>query len=126
MKESIKIFDLTKQFKNLSREIERDVVNILKSGQYILGKNVHKLENAFAKFLNVKYAIACNSGTDALVLALRASKIGKNDEVITTPFTYFATAEAIALVGAKPIFVDIDPYTYNIDAKEIEKHLIQD
>jgi len=92
MKESIKIFDLTKQFKNLSKEINRDVINILRSGQYILGKNVHQLENAFTKFLNVKYAVSCNSGTDALILSLRASKIGKNDEVITTPFTYFATA----------------------------------
>ena len=123
MKESIKIFDLTKQFKNLSKEINRDVINILRSGQYILGKNVHRLENAFTKFLNVKYAVSCNSGTDALILSLRASKIGKNDEVITTPFTYFATAEAIALVGAKPIFVDINPDTYNIDINQIEKHI---
>ena len=123
MKESIKIFDLTKQFKNLSKEINRDVINILRSGQYILGKNVHQLENAFTKFLNVKYAVSCNSGTDALILSLRASKIGKNDEVITTPFTYFATAEAIALVGAKPIFVDINPDTYNIDINQIEKHI---
>ena len=123
MKEKIKIFDLTKQFESMSKEINRDVLKILKSGQYILGKNVCKLESAFTKFLNIKYAVSCNSGTDALILSLRASGIGENDEVITTPFTYFATAEAIVLVGAKPIFVDIDPDTYNIDVNQIEKNI---
>ncbi len=123
MKKNIKIFDLTEQFKAISKEVNKDVLKTLKSGQYILGKNVNKLESLFASFLNVKYAISCNSGTDALILSLRAAGIGENDEVITTPFTYFATAEAIALVGAKPIFIDIDPETYNIDVNQIEKHI---
>ena len=121
MKKDIKIFDLQEQFKSIADEVNNNIAKILKSGQYILGSNVHLFEEKFAKFLNSKYAISCNSGTDALLLSLRALNITKGDEVITTPFTYFATAEVIALVGAKPIFVDINPHTYNLNHKKIEK-----
>ena len=116
----IKIFDLKDQYKTIAKEINKNVTNILSSGQYILGNNVKLLEENFAKHVGAKYAISCNSGTDALLLSLRALGIGKGDEVITTPFTYFATAEVIALVGAKPIFADINPHTFNINHKLIE------
>ena len=117
----IKIFDLKDQYKKIAKEVNKNVIDILSSGQYILGKNVKDLEEKFAKHVGSKYAISCNSGTDALLLSLRAMNIGKGDEVITTPFTYFATAEVIALVGAKPIFADINPHTFNINHKLIEK-----
>ena len=122
MTKKIKIFDLSEQYnnKNLSDEIDKRFKDILHSGQYILGKNVKKLEKKFALILNAKYAVSCNSGTDALILSLRACSIGSGDEVITSPFTYFATAEAIALVGAKPIFADINPHTFNINYKNVE------
>ena len=120
-KTKIKIFDLSEQYHQIEKEVNLNVINILKSGQYILGDNVSRLETKFSKVVGSKYAVSCNSGTDALILSLRALDIGPNDEVITTPFTYFATAEAIALVGAKPIFVDINPHTFNINHKNIEK-----
>ena len=117
---SIKIFDLQKQYSVISKDIKKDINKVLKSGQYILGKNVKPLENKIAKFLGINYAISCNSGTDALILSLKAQGISEGDEVITTPFTYFATIEAIIHVGAKPIFIDINPHTYNINHKKIE------
>ena len=123
MSKNIKIFDLSEQYKSISKKVNKNILNILKSGQYILGKNVIELEDKFSKFIGSKYSISCNSGTDALVLSLRALDIGHGDEVITSPFTYFATAEAIVLVGAKPIFADIDPRTFNIDYHKIEKHI---
>ena len=121
MKNNIKIFDLTEQYKNISHEIINKVKKVLSSGKYILGDNVKKLESKFAKHIGSKYAISCNSGTDALLLSLRSLNIKNGDEVITTPFTYFATAEVIALTGAKPIFIDIDPKTFNIDPKKISR-----
>ena len=101
--------------------INKNIIDVLSSGQYILGKNVRTIEDKFASHLGVNYAVSCNSGTDALLLSLRAMEIGPGDEVITTPFTYFATAEVIALTGAKPIFADINPHTFNINHKLIEK-----
>ena len=121
MNKKIKIFDLTKQYKSLSNEINSSIKKVISSGNYILGENVKNIELKFAKFIDSKYAISCNSGTDALLLSLRSLNIGRGDEVITTPFTYFATAEAITLAGAKPIFIDIDPRTFNIDYTKIPK-----
>ena len=117
----IKIFDLKEQYKKFGKLIDRKVINILSSGNYILGENVKLFEEKTKKYLNTKYAISCNSGTDALVLSLRALGIKSGDEVITTPFSYFATAESISLVGAKPIFADINPHTFNINPKKINK-----
>ena len=117
---NIKIFDLKEQYKQISEEIEKDVLKVLRSGQYILGSNVIKIEEKFSKFLNTKYAISCNSGTDALLISLRCLGIKKNDEIITSPFTYFATAEVISLCGATPIFVDIKKDTFNINPDSLE------
>lgn len=117
----IKIFDLKEQYKIFNHKIERTIMKVIRSGSYILGENVKSFEERAKEFLDSKYVISCNSGTDALILSLRAKNIGNNDEVITSPFTYFATAEAISIVGAKPIFVDINPHTFNINPKKIEK-----
>lgn len=122
-RKNIKIFDLTQQYQTISREIESKIAKIFKSGQYILGKNVLEFERRFSKMVGAKYAVSCNSGTDALILSLKTLNIKKGDEIITTPFTYFATAEAIVLSGAKPVFVDIDPLTFNINHKLLEKSI---
>jgi dTDP-4-amino-4,6-dideoxygalactose transaminase len=117
----IKIFDLKEQYKQFGRVIDKKVINILSSGNYILGENVALFEEKTKKYLNGKYALSCNSGTDALVLSLRALGVQTGDEIITTPFSYFATAESISLVGAKPVFADINPHTFNINPKHITK-----
>ena len=104
-------------------ELEKTVLEVLKSGQYICGKHNKALQEEFQDFCNVKRAVALNSGTDALHLALRALDIGAGDEVITTAFTFVATTEAIGIVGAKPVFADIKIDTFNIDASEIEKKI---
>ena len=119
----IPILDLTKQYAQIQADVEKTVLEVLKSGQYILGKHNKALEQELAEFCGVKRAIALNSGTDALHLALRALDIGAGDEVITTAFTFVATTEAIGIVGAKPIFADIDPNTFNLDPKELEKKI---
>ena len=119
----IPILDLTKQYAQIQADVEKTVLEVLKSGQYILGKHNKALEQELAEFCGVSRAIALNSGTDALHLALRALDIGEGDEVITTAFTFVATTEAIGIVGATPVFADIDPNTFNIDVKELEKKI---
>lgn len=115
--------DLKAQYLNIKDEILGIINEILESSHYILGENVRKFEDEVKSYLGVKEAIGVASGTDALHLALKALDIGKGDEVITTPFTFFATVEAITYVGAKPVFVDIDSRTYNIDADKIEEKI---
>ena len=115
----IPIYDPTPEIEALWDEIQAAVRHVLKSGRFILGPEVEAFEREVAEYLGVKHAIGVNSGTDALVIALRALGVGPGDEVITTPFTFFATAEAISLVGAKPVFVDIDPKTFNINPELI-------
>lgn len=117
----IPILDLKRQYNQIGKEVEAEVVEVLRSGSYILGKHNKGLEAELSEFIGVKHSVALNSGTDALHLALRALDIGAGDEVITTAFTFVATTEAIGIVGAKPVFVDIDPDTFNIDAEKIEK-----
>ena len=117
----IKIFDLKEQYKQFGKVIDKKVLDILSSGNYILGENVAQFEENTKKYLNGKYTLSCNSGTDALVLSLRTLGIQTGDEIITTPFSYFATAESISLVGAKPVFADINPHTFNINPKHITK-----
>lgn len=116
----IPILDLKRQYAQIGSEIEKEVIDVLQSGSYILGKHNKGLQEEFSKYLGVKHSVALNSGTDALHLALRALDIGAGDEVITVAFTFVATTEAIGIVGATPVFVDIDPDTFNMDASKIE------
>lgn len=101
-------------------EIEQAVLKVMNNCNFIMGDEITQLEKSLENFTGSKYAITCSSGTDALLLAMMALDIGSGDEVITTPFTFIATAETIALCGAKPVFVDIDESTYNIDPSKIE------
>ena len=111
--------DLGQQYKLIQDEVSACVQAILASGRYIGGSIVEAFEQEFGQYIGVRETIACNSGTDALFLALRALNIGPGDEVITTPFTFIATAEMISAVGATPIFVDIDAQTFNLDLEQI-------
>lgn len=113
-------FDLSEQYKIIGEEINQAVLDVLASGRYIGGAIVETFEKQLADYVGVSECVSCNSGTDALYLALRALKIGAGDEVITTPFTFVATGETISAVGATPIFVDIDPQTFNLDLSQIE------
>lgn len=113
-------FDLTEQYKVIAEEINTAVSKVLASGSYIGGSQVEGFEQQFASYIGTEHCIACNSGTDALYLALRALNIGPGDEVITTPFTFVATAETITAVGATPVFVDIDAQTFNLSLEQVE------
>lgn len=119
----IPIIDSKRQYATVGAQVEKEVLEVLRSGSYILGKNCKAFEEEIANFLNCNHAVTLNSGTDALHLALRALDIGAGDEVITVAFTFVATTEAIGIVGAKPVFVDIDPDTFNIDVNEIESKI---
>jgi dTDP-4-amino-4,6-dideoxygalactose transaminase len=121
----IPILDLTTQYESLKPSISKAIEGVLESGVYINGPNVRALEEEIAAFVGAEHGIALNSGTDALHLALRALGIGPGDEVITTPFTFVATSEAIGIVGARPVFVDIDPETFNINPLMIEPAITQ-
>ena len=113
--------DLKQQYHRLKNEIDSGLLQALEATQFILGPNVLAFEKETAAYLDVKHAIGVANGTDALHLAIIALGIGPGDEIITTPFTFIATAEAICYVGAKPVFVDIDPKTFNIDLNKIEQ-----
>ena len=119
----IPIVDLKRQYKQTGAEIEKAVIDVLRSGSYILGPNTKALEQEFAQYLGTRHAIGLNSGTDALHLALRALDIGAGDEVITVAFTFVATTESVEIVGATPVFVDIDPDTFNMDVTQIESKI---
>jgi dTDP-4-amino-4,6-dideoxygalactose transaminase len=116
----VPMIDLKKQFAGIKDEVLGVVTEILESAHYILGPKVAEFEKRVAAYHGVSEAIGVASGTDALHLAVKALGIGEGDEVITTPFTFFATAEAVIYTGAKPVFVDIDPETMNIDPAQIE------
>jgi dTDP-4-amino-4,6-dideoxygalactose transaminase len=111
--------DLKAQFGQIRAEVMAELAKVMESQIFILGKEVQSFEEEFAHAFGAKYAVSCASGSDALVLALMAAGIGPGDEVITTPFTFVATAGSIARVGAKPVFVDIDPVTFNVNPAEI-------
>ena len=114
---------LTIQYKRYKEEIDSTIQNVLNHGKYIMGPEIKELEEGLCAFTDAKNAIGCSSGTDALLLAMMALDIQPGDEIITTPFTFIATAETIALLKAKPVFVDIDEKTYNIDASKIEEKI---
>ncbi len=119
----IPMVDLRRQYEGIKGEIDAAVREVLDNTQFILGPNVGELEREIAAYEGVPHAIGVASGTDALLLALRACDVQPGDEVITTPFTFIATAEVIALLQARPVFVDIDPRTYNIDPAGLEKKI---
>ena len=118
--QNIPILDLRPQYDSLKDEIHAAITRVLESGAFIMGPDVMAFEQEVAAYLGVKHAIGVNSGTDALFIALRALGIGPGDEVITTPFTFFASAEAISHVGATPVFVDANKRTYNMDPDLLE------
>lgn len=111
--------DLKAQYLEIQDDVLAGIRKVLESGQYILGPEVRELEQKLAQYVGTEYCLGLSSGTDALVVALMALDIGPGDEVITTAFSFIATGEAIALVGAKPVFVDIDPKSYNVTAETI-------
>ncbi len=112
--------DLTRQYQEIGAEIDAAVLQVLASGQYIGGKAVQNFESAFASYIGTAEAVGCNSGTDALYLALRALDIGAGDEVIVPSFSFFATAEVVSMTGAKPVFVDIDAAGFLLDLDRVE------
>ena len=122
---AIEFMDLKRQYRSLKDEIDQKVIEVLGSGCYTSGKYVLEFEENMKEYLSVKHVIGCANGTDAIVLALRTCGIKADDEVITTPFTFFATAEAIASIGAIPVFVDINEIDFNIDADKIEKSITE-
>jgi len=123
---NIPLVDLKAQYQSIKPEIDAAIQRVIDNTAFIMGEEVAQFEQAFAEYCDVEYAVGVASGTAALFLALLAHGIGPGDEVITTPFTFFATGEAISQVGAKPIFVDIDPVTYNIDPNLIEAAITPD
>ncbi|MBI2529703.1 MAG: DegT/DnrJ/EryC1/StrS family aminotransferase [Candidatus Diapherotrites archaeon] len=117
---NVPIIDLKANYNSVKQEVDSAIQNVLDDGAFVLGKYVEEFERNFAAFCNYEHAAATNSGTAALQLALIAAGVRPGDEVITTPFSFFATAEAISLCGAVPKFVDVDPETYNLDFRQLD------
>jgi len=119
----IPLLDVPAQTQPIRAELERAIGRVLDHGRYILGPEVAEFEKAVAAHCGTKFAVACASGSDALLLALMAIGVGPGDRVITTPYSFFATVSAITRLGATPVLIDIDPTTYNIDAGAVARHL---
>jgi dTDP-4-amino-4,6-dideoxygalactose transaminase len=120
----MQFIDLNFQQQRVRERIEANVKAVLDHGQYIMGPEVKELEKRLADYVGVKHAVACSSGTDALLMALMAHNVGPGDAIFTTPFTFIATAEVISLLGATPVFVDIDPKTYNMAPDQLEQAIV--
>ncbi|MCU0286147.1 MAG: DegT/DnrJ/EryC1/StrS aminotransferase family protein [Acidobacteria bacterium] len=117
----MQFIDLNAQQKRIREKIETNINNVLNHGKYIMGPEIKELEEKLAQYVGTKYAVGVASGTDALLIPLMALEIGPGDAVFTTPFTFIATAEVVQLLGAVPVFVDVQPDTFNIDPVELEK-----
>ena len=119
----IPLINLKKQYESIKDEVDKAVSEVLSGAQYIMGTNVKEFEKEFSEYLGVNHSISVGNGTDALIIALKALGIGEGDEVITTPWTFFATAESISFVGATPVFADVRLDTFNIDPSKIEEKI---
>ena len=119
----IPLLDLKRQYRDIKAEADAATLQVLENASYIMGENVKAFEQEFADYIGVRHAISVGNGTDALVITLKAFGIGVGDEVITTPYTFFATAEAISAIGATPVFVDVRLDTFNIDENKIEEKI---
>ena len=120
---AIPFIDLKSQYLKSEQNLNSAILKVLAHGQYIMGPEVAELESKLAEYIGVKHVLACSSGTDALVLPLMAKDVQKGDAIFTSPFTFFASAESISLVGATPVFVDIDPDTYNLDVHDLQRKI---
>lgn len=121
----MKFIDLETQQKRIRAALDHKIANVLDHQKFIMGDEVLELEQCLADYAGVKHCISCASGSDALMIAIMALEIGPGDEVITSPFSFFASSEMIALLGATPVYVDIDPFTYNINAELIESAITE-
>lgn len=117
----VQFIDLKTQYATIQDDVEAAVLKVMRGGQYIMGPEVIELEEALSAYVGVAHTVSCASGTDALVMALMAKGVGPGDAVFAPPFTFVATAEAIATVGAVPVFVDVDPVTFNVDPEAFER-----
>ncbi|MFR6142016.1 MAG: DegT/DnrJ/EryC1/StrS family aminotransferase [Finegoldia sp.] len=122
---NIPLLNLKRQYENIEEEVNSSVLECFKNAQYIMGENVKQFEKEIAEKIGVKHAITVGNGTDALIIALKSLGIKEGDEVITTDYTFFATAEAIRFVGATPVFCDVELDTYNIDPSQIEEKITE-
>jgi dTDP-4-amino-4,6-dideoxygalactose transaminase len=120
---SVPLLDLRAQHRQIREEVLAEIVRVVDSQKFILGEDVQKLEQEVAEYSGTKYAVGCASGSDALFLALMALEIGPGDEVLTTPYTFFATAGAISRIGAIPVFADVEERTFNLDIAQVERTL---
>ncbi len=120
---NVPFIDLKKQYQRIEKEVNSGIQRVLEHGSFIMGPEILEFESKLAEFCGAKHAITCSNGTDALSLGLMAYDIGPGDAVFTTPFTFFATAEVIALTGATPVFVDVDPRTYNLCPNSLREAL---
>lgn len=122
---TIKMFDPTIDYHNHKNEYDSAISTILNHGIFIMGPEVREIESQLANYCGVKHCITVSNGTDALMIALMAHDVGPGDEVITVPFTWISTAEVVCILGAKPVFVDVDPETYNMDVSKLEERITE-